>query len=287
MSDSAAVRLREMLAAVGRPVCAAGAHNGLGAVLAERAGYDAVWASSFEISASFGLPDVGLLGLPEFLHIAQMMVEVTALPVIADCDTGFGNDLNIAQAVRRYETAGVAAVCFEDKVFPKVNSFAGVRQLLAPMDEFAHRIRTAKAVRRRSELVVIARTEALIAGAGMQEALRRADAYADAGADVLLIHSKSRGPEEVEEFLARWGHRLPVAVVPTTYYDWTVRDAQDCGVRLVIHANHGLRAGITAVARTFETILADGSSRRVESEIAGLKEVFDLQRMDEWMALEQ
>lgn len=285
--QSKAAALRGMIGKGRPPVLVAGAHDGLGAVLAEKAGYGAIWASSFAISAAHALPDAGLLGLTDFLHAARLMNAACRLPVIADCDTGFGNALNVAHTMHQYEAAGIAAVCIEDKVFPKLNSFSGHRQLLVPVAEFQGKIAAATAERRDPDTMVIARTEALIAGLGLDEALHRAHAYADAGADAVLVHSKAKSAGEVEAFLAAWGGRLPVVTVPTTYYEWSLDDAAAAGASVVIHANQGLRASVTAMTEAFKVMVAEGGSASVEGSIASVKEIFELQELDAWLALEQ
>lgn len=281
-----AATLRARIRQGGPPVLVAGVHDGLGAVLAERAGYHAVWASSLGISAARALPDAGLLGLTDFLTVARTIDTACRIPVIADCDTGFGNALNVAHTVRQYEAAGIAAVCFEDKTFPKMNSFSTHRQSLVPIEEFAAKIAAAVRVRRDPDTMVIARTEAFIAGFGLDEVLRRAHAYADAGADAVLVHSKSKSAVEVEAFLAAWHQRLPVVVVPTTYYEWSVAQAGAAGAAVVIHANQGLRASVTAMAAAFEVMLGEGCSASLEARIASVKEIFDLQELDSWLALD-
>jgi len=283
---SKAATVRGWLERAERPVVVVGAHDGLGAVLAAQAGYDAVWASSFEISAAHALPDASLLGMSDYLRAARVMNAASPLPVIADCDTGFGNSLNVAHTVHEYEAAGIAAICLEDKVFPKLNSFAGGRQELAPTAEFQHKIATAKAAQYAPDLVVIARTEALVVGQSVQQALSRANAYADAGADAVLIHSKASTPVEVEAFLAGWQRRLPVVVVPTTYYGWTLEDAARAGVAVVIYANQGLRATVTALRNAFAIMLKEGGSSSLEDSIASVQEIFALQQLDTWLALE-
>lgn len=279
---SKAIRLRELLAS-GDLVRVAGAHDGLGAALIAEAGFDAVWASSFEVSAARALPDASLLTMTDYLQTAIHLDRACDLPVIADCDTGFGNALNVAHLVAEYEAAGIAAVCIEDKIFPKVNSFAGRGQDLVPVDEFAHKVEVARRVAR--DLVVIARTEAFIAGFGADEALRRAAAYADAGADALLVHSKSSTPDEVLEFLAGWDRPAPVVVVPTTYSSWHADDAHKAGVRVVIYANHGIRAKVTAMREVLRVINQQGRSDGIEDSIASMRDIFALQRLDDWMAL--
>src|SRR5438067_1193842 len=176
-----------------RPLLVAGAHNPLSARLVEEAGFDAIWASGFEISASQGVPDANILTFTENLEIARGIARAVGIPVIADCDSGFGNAVNVVRTVREYEDAGVAAICLEDNVFPKRCSFySGSRRELASVEEHAGKIRAAKAAQRDGDTFIIARTEALIAGWGQAEALRRARLYADAGADGILIHSKAK-----------------------------------------------------------------------------------------------
>ncbi|MBM7440692.1 isocitrate lyase/phosphoenolpyruvate mutase family protein [Streptomyces sp. HB132] len=278
-------RLRELLAAP-QAARAAGAHDGLTARLVEEAGYDVVWASSFETSASRALPDMSLLTMTDYLQAAAWMVQSTSLPVLADCDTGFGNRLNIAYTVQRYEAAGVAGICLEDKVFPKKNSFLAVGQTLEDPAEFAARIRVAKEAQRDPEFVIVARVEALIAGTGMEDALTRAHLYADAGADAILIHSKSQEPHEIKEFLEHWQRRTPVVVVPTTYFRWKTEEASRAGASLVIYANQGLRAAVQAVRDVLLEIRLTGDSASSEDVIAPVKEIFRLTDVDTWNALE-
>jgi len=258
----------------------AGAHDGLTAKLVEEAGFDAVWASGFEISASYGVPDAGILTMKEFLEAAITMNDATTIPVIADCDTGFGNSNNVIHMVRKYESADIAAVTIEDKKFPKRNSLLpGGRQELASVGEFVGKIMAAKNARRTKEFMVIARIEALIAGWGLEEALRRADAYVNAGADAILIHSKSKTPNEIIAFLKTWDKKAPIVVVPTTYCTITVEDLKRLGVDIVIYANHGLRASVKAIREIFQDILKDGTTKNVESKITPLSDIFILQGM--------
>src|SRR5690606_6603892 len=126
--------------------------------------------------------------MKEMLEAASSMARACRLPVIADCDTGFGNSNNVIHMVRCYEAAGIAAVCLEDKRTPKLNSFVEGRQELAPLGEFVGKLAAAKDTQESADFVVLARTEALIAGAGLAEALKRAEAYRRAGADLVLVH---------------------------------------------------------------------------------------------------
>jgi phosphoenolpyruvate phosphomutase len=158
--------LRAAMAASGL-VQVMSAHSPLSARLAQEAGFDGVWASGFELSALYGLPDVSLITMTQHLDMVRAMAEQTVLPIVADIDTGFGNAVNVVHAVRQYERAGAAAVVIEDKTFPKVTSLAADgRQELLRVAEFQGKIAAACATRADPGLLVIARTEALIAGLG-------------------------------------------------------------------------------------------------------------------------
>jgi phosphoenolpyruvate phosphomutase len=285
---SAGRRLREKMAAAGL-VQVMAAHSPLSALLAEEAGFDGLWASGFELSALYGLPDVSLLSMTQHLKMVHAMADRSALPIVADIDTGFGNALNVIHAVRHYERAGAAAVVIEDKTFPKVTSLAaGGRQELLRTEEFQGKIHAALDARRDPDFLVIARTEALIAGLGEPEALRRAAAYEAAGADMILVHSKQKTPAEVESFVRAWTGRAPLVLVPTAYPDLTVERIKALGkVKMVIYGNHAIRAAVTAMQRVFARILRDGGIQNADKEIVSVDEIFRLQRMDQVKADEE
>ncbi|MEU1312713.1 isocitrate lyase/phosphoenolpyruvate mutase family protein [Streptomyces cinnamoneus] len=264
----------------------AGAHSSLGGLIAQQSGFQAVWASSFEISAARCLPDASLLSMTDYLEAAANIQKALSVPVVADCDTGFGNSMNVAYMVGEYESAGITAVSIEDKIFPKMNSFAAADHTLLDVRAFAHKIETAKKAQSSDDFFVIARTEAMISGLGVDEALKRCAAYADAGADAVLVHSKQKTKDQVLEFLGRWDDRLPVVVVPTTYPEWHADDARKAGVSAVIYANQGLRATITSLRTTFTSIYETGHTAHLEDSISGVKDVFELQRLAEWQQLD-
>lgn len=278
----ATTKLRRLLTSgpIGR---AAGAHDPLSALVVEQCRFDAVWASSFTISASHGLPDMSLLTMTELLSAAAEMAANCTIPVLADCDTGFGGAANMAHLVERYEAAGVAGVCIEDKVFPKTNSFVNEGHELVDADEFGRKIRAGAEAKSDADFVIVARTEALITGASMDEALERAKSYVAAGADALLIHSKRNSPDEVIQFLNLWGGLVPVIVVPTTYYSWNAQDAQQAGAAMVVYANHALRACIQSMTDVLAEIRAAGESTSVEARISSVSRVFSLTRLERWM----
>jgi phosphonopyruvate hydrolase len=272
---------------VGKPALAMAAHNPLAAKLAADAGFDAIWGSGFELSASYAVPDASILPMGTHLEMMRAIGEVQDAPVIADIDTGFGNAVNVAYAVPRYVAAGVTAIVIEDKTFPKDSSLrADGRQELVPISEFQGKLGAAKAAA--GGALVIARTEALIAGLGEAEALRRGAAYAEAGADAVLIHSKQKSPDEILSFCRAWPGRVPLVLVPTSYPQLSFADVAALGkVGLIICGNHAVRAAVAAMQDTFRRIIAEGGIAGVESHIASVAEVFALQGDARMRALER
>ncbi len=270
----------------GKPTIAMAAHNPLGAKLAQEAGFGAVWVSGFELSASYAVPDASILPMSTYLEMTRAMAEVQNLPLIADIDTGFGNAVNVAYAVPRYEAAGAAAVVIEDKTFPKDSSLrVGGRQILVPIPEFQGKIAAAKAA---SSVLVIARTEALIAGLGEREALRRGIAYAEAGADALLIHSKQKTPDEILSFCREWQGPVPLVLVPTSYPELSFAEITALDkVGLIICGNHAIRAAVASMRSVFDRILKDGGIGGVEKDIAPVSDIFALQGDESMRTLER
>jgi phosphonopyruvate hydrolase len=262
---------------VRKPALAMAAHNPLAAKLAAKAGFDAIWGSGFELSASYAVPDANILSMGTHLDMMRAIGEVQDAPMIADIDTGFGNAVNVAYIVPRYVAAGVAAVVIEDKTFPKDSSLrAGGRQELVPAAEFQGKLAAAKAGA--GDTLVVARTEALIAGLGQDEALRRGAAYAEAGADAVLIHSKQKTADEILSFCRAWSGQVPLALVPTSYPQLSFADVAALGkVGLIICGNHAIRAAVAAMQRTFARIIAEGGIAGVEGDIASVADVFALQ----------
>ena len=275
MTNGAAT-LRNLLAQPGI-IRLIGAHNALGAKMAERASFDGVWSSSFEISASYAVPDASILTQSEHLAVARTMCMAVDVPVIADCDTGYGDGLQFAHAVRRFEEAGVAGVCIEDKTFPKLNSFAPGKQELASVNAFVDKLRAGKRAQRNPDFAIIARVEALIVGRDTDEALARARAYADAGADAVLVHSKSSTIDELAIVARAWDRPTPLVSIPTTYYQTTVEQLAVLGIKMVIYANHGLRCALYAMERAYAEIIRSGSTASIEDQLWPMKAVFELQ----------
>ncbi|MBM3458128.1 MAG: phosphoenolpyruvate mutase [Armatimonadetes bacterium] len=278
---SRAAQLRRSLARP-QPLLVAGAHNPLSARLVAEAGFDAIWASGFEISASQGVPDANILTFSENLEIARGMARAVEIPVIADCDSGFGNAVNVVRTVREYEHAGIAGICLEDNIFPKRCSFySGSRRELVSPEEHAGKIRAAKAAQQDPDTFIIARTEALIAGWGPAEALHRARCYADAGADGILIHSKAKSLDELAAVSRQWDRKTPLVIVPTIFGTASASECHAAGFRIVIFANHGLRAGIRAMQDTLRELRRTERIADVEDRLVPLEEVYRLVGVEE------
>jgi phosphoenolpyruvate phosphomutase len=285
---SKAKKLRERMAERGL-VHIMAAHSPLSAMLAEEAGFDGLWASGFELSALYGLPDMSLISMTQHLDMLRAIAGRSSLPIVADIDTGYGNAINVIHAISEYERAGASAVVIEDKTFPKVTSLAADgRQELLRIEEFQGKIEAACAIRSDPDFLVIARTEALIAGLGEAEALKRAYAYAAAGADMILIHSKKKDPGEIESFARAWDGKVPLTIVPNAYPDLDASRIKALGtIRMAIYGNYGIRAAVTAMQDTFRRIIADGGVQNVHKDIVSVEEIFRLQGMDKTKADEK
>ena len=258
------------------------AHSGLSARIVEEAGFEGVWGSGLTISAAFGVRDNNELSWSQVVDHVAFMAEAASIPVLLDGDTGYGNFNNMRRLVRKLEQVGVAGVTIEDKLFPKTNSFLrSERQPLADIEEFAGKIKAGKDSQTDADFVLVARVEALIAGWGLSEALKRAEAYHRAGADAILIHSKESSPAEIFAFLDAWGNRAPVVLVPTKYWRTPTEEFRARNVSVVIWANHLLRASISAMQATATQLRRDDALLHVEPQVAPLHEVFRLQGDDE------
>ncbi len=260
----------------------AGAFDAMSAKLVELSNFDAVWAGSFAISATHALPDASILTMTEFLHAASNMADACSIPIIADCDTGFGGPSNVSHLVKKYENAGIAAICIEDKIFPKQNSLLkdGKQELLSEKD-FVAKIIAGKTAKNNPNFMIIARIEALIAGHGVEEALKRATAYEIAGADAILIHSKKNDPAEVFEFCNKWNGNLPIVTIPTTYPTVTTDELKSNNVKMVIYANQSLRAAHWAMSEHLNQLSNAKSLNDVKTNLTSMEDIFHLQEMYE------
>ncbi len=260
----------------------AGAFDAMSAKLVEMNNFDAIWAGSFAISATHALPDASILTMTEFLSVASNMTDACSIPIIADCDTGFGGPSNVSHMVKKYESAGIAAISIEDKMFPKQNSLLenGTQELL-PEKDFVAKIIAAKNAKINEKFMIIARVEALIAGLGVNEAKKRADAYEKAGADAILIHSKNKTPEEVFEFCDTWEGNIPIISIPTSYPTVTLEELQKHKIKMVIYANQSLRVAHWAMRDYLNKLSTAKSISDIETKMTSMEEIFHLQEMYE------
>lgn len=246
--QSPARTLRQKMASAGL-VRIMATHSPLSARLAEEAGFDGLWASGFELSALCGLADVSLISMTQHLDMVRAIAEQSRLPLVADPDTGFGNAINVIHAVEQYQRPGAAAVVIEDKTFPKVTSLA--------VD-------------------------------GRQELVRIAEFQGKIEADMILVHSKQKTPDEIESFVKAWTGTLPIAIVPTAYPQLNEARIRALGkIAMVIYGNHAIRAAVTAMQDVFARIIADGGIHAVDKDIVPVEEIFRLQRMDQITAAER
>ena len=257
-----------------------GAFDAMSAKLVETSGFDAVWAGSFAISATHALPDASILTMTEFFDAASSMASTCEIPIIADCDTGYGGPSNVAHMVKKYESAGISSICIEDKTFPKQNSLLenGKNDLLSEK-EFVAKILSAKQARNDKDFLIIARVEALISGAGMNEALKRATAYENAGADAILIHSKQKTPDEIFEFADSWKGSVPIVVVPTTYDNVKISELSLHNIKMIIFANQTLRASHLAMTKLLREMVDTEHISTIEQEMSTMQDIFNLQEM--------
>lgn len=263
------------------------AHNGLSAKIVQEAGFPGIWASGLSISAQFGVRDNNEASWTQVLDNLEFMSDAVSIPILLDGDTGYGNFNNMQRLIRKLEQRKIAAVCIEDKLFPKTNSFIhGAAQPMADMEEFCGKIKAGKDAQTDPDFCVIARVEAFICGWGLTEALRRAEAYHRAGADAILIHSALAVPDEILAFKQQWGNRCPVVIVPTKYYATPTDVFREHGISLVIWANHMLRASVAAMQKTAQALKASEHLLSIEDKVAPVSEIFRLQNADELQAAE-
>jgi len=257
-----------------------GAFDAMSAKLVELHDFDAVWAGSFAISATHSLPDASIMTMTEFLSVAANMAESCKIPIIADCDTGFGGPSNVSHLVKKYENAGIGAISIEDKIFPKQNSLLenGKQELLSEKD-FVAKLIAAKDAKNDENFMIIARVEALIAGLGIDEAMKRAKAYENAGADAILIHSKKNTPDEIFEFADLWDGNVPLVAIPTAYPTVSIDELVSHKIKMVIYANQTLRVAHNAMSNLLEQLTKAKSLSEVNIDLSTMEDIFHLQQM--------
>lgn len=266
------------------------AHNGLSAKIVKNTGFKGIWASGLSLSASLGMRDSNEASWTQLLDILTQMRDASNLPILFDGDTGFGNFNNFRLLCKKLVERDIAGVCIEDKLFPKTNSFInGEKQKLEDIEKFSLKIKAGKSVVG-DNLVIVARLESFITGRGLQDALNRAEAYAHAGADAILVHSKINNFSEIQNFMNHWRasefNRVPIIIVPTKYYETPTQAFRAAGISLVIWANHNMRASISAMENVSAEIFKNQSLATVEKSIATVNHVFELQDQSELTSAE-
>lgn len=265
------------------------AHNGLTGLIVENTKvtndygdqeYDGMWGSSLTDSTAKGKPDIEAVDVSSRMVTLHDIIEVTSKPIIYDADTG-GITEHFCFTVRTLERLGVSAAIIEDKTGLKKNSLLGddVAQTQDTIENFCQKIRAGKNAQISEDFMIIARIESLILNAGMDDALRRAEAYIAAGADGIMIHSRKKEPAEIIEFCDKYKQfekRVPLVAVPSSYNQITEGELAAAGVNIVIYANHLLRAAYPAMVNVAQSILHNGRSQEADTNLLSIKEVLEL-----------
>ncbi|AEM21859.1 putative phosphoenolpyruvate phosphomutase [Brachyspira intermedia PWS/A] len=265
------------------------AHNGLTGLIAEKTTvikdgryyqFDGMWVSSLCDSTSRGKPDIELVDLSSRLQTIDEIMEVTTKPIILDADTG-GLIEHFVYNVKTLERIGVSAVIIEDKIGLKKNSLFGteVEQQQDTIENFCNKISSGKKVLKTKDFMIIARIESLILEQGMEDALKRAFAYVEAGADGIMIHSRRKEPDEIFEFCHKFrekDNKTYLVVVPTTFNTVTEDEFADIGVNIVIYANQLTRSAFPAMKKTAETILYNRRAKEADDMCMSIKDILTL-----------
>jgi phosphoenolpyruvate phosphomutase len=259
-----------------------GAFDVMSAKLAEMNGFDAIWASGFGISSARALPDAGIITMTELLDAVTFMAEACNIPVIADCDTGYGGPNNVAHLVKKFENAGIGGICIEDKTFPKENSlFKDGKQVMISKRDFVAKIVAAKNAKKNDDFIIIGRVEALIADLGVEEAMSRANAYAKAGADIIFVHSRKESPDEIFKFLKLWRGKVPIMIIPTAFPTVTLDELKSRGVEMVVYAHQTTLAAFAAVSDVIKQMSKIKSLSELNTKMASMEDLFNLQGMQQ------
>ena len=253
------------------------AHNGISAKIVEESGFKAIWASGLCLAGSLGLRDDNEASWSQVTDMLEYMVKSVKIPILVDGDSCYGNFNNARFFCRKLEQLGIGGVCFEDKLFPKTNSFIEVQggEQLADINEFCGKIKACKDYQINPNFVIVARLEAFISGQGLDEALKRACAYHNAGADAILVHSKINTSKDIDDFMNKWDNRCPIIIVPTKYYSTPTQHFRDINISTIIWANHNFRAAINIMKETSKQIFKDESLVNVEKKIASVNDIFN------------
>lgn len=258
-----------------------GVQDALTACLVEGAGFDIAWVGSFEASTYRRLPDVNLITSTEMADSVRAVRSGCTLPVFVDADNGYGSDEAAIRALDLFAAAGASAMCLEDNAYPKRNSLYSLRErALEEREVFATRI--ARLSGRGLDVRIIARTEALVAGLGSDEAVRRLETYAEAGAHALFVQTNAEHAGQLADVVQRLAGRLPFVVAPTVLPHLTADEFHEMGANVVLFANVVSRAGIQGITRMLADLREGRSLGKISGHIADLGEVFRLTDALSW-----
>ena len=285
---SKARKLREAIKTE-RPLLAMGAFDAFTARMAERSGFKSVYIGSFATAASVScLPDFGLMSATEMADQMRRLAGATSLPCIADADTGYGNALNVDRTVRLYEAAGVAAIQIEDQVSPKKCGHIAGKQVI-PSEEMVQKVRAAVAARQDADFVIIARTDSR-AVHGLDDAIARCRAYAQAGADALFVDAPE-SVAEVEKIGRALGDLGKLQVFNSARTGKTppmrAADAGKLGFDIVLYPIEALLAAYPAMVEVMRTIRAEGTPESMANRLAAFGEINDVLELDRYYEMER
>jgi phosphoenolpyruvate phosphomutase len=279
-ADNHCATLRRLIRGL-EPALLMEAHDAVSARIAARAGFRALWASGLTMSSVAGYRDCNEMSWTDLVNHVRVIIDASRRPVLVDVDNGFGNFNNFRILVERLERIGAAGVVVEDKLFPKLNSLVDGPQHLETISSFCGKIRAGLDVRRNRDFQIIARGEALISGHGVDEALERAHAYCEAGADGIFLQSRQPTALEVFAFAKRWNAKAPLLLAPTTFASTRPSEYCEHSVGAVICANHNLRSAMRAMHEVCARILASGGIHELGDDVAPLPDLFDLMNYQE------
>lgn len=253
------------------------ASDAVTAKLIEEAEFDGIWISGFEVSTTLGLTDDRSITMTEMLNVAKPIVDATTLPVAVDVDDGYGNLNNFIRTIKEFEKIGCSGICVEDSISPNKNSLVSEKSSLIPMEEQGLKIRAGKDAQKTKEFIIIARTDALIKGYGMTEAIKRAKHYVKCGADMVLIHSREPTGKEALKIPKYWNLNIPLAIVPTKFPQLTNKKLLDMGFSIIILANQTERIKIKAIRESLKLLKKFDSAYPIEKKLsAALDDTRDL-----------
>lgn len=254
-----------------------GIYDPLSAKLAETNGFPAAWVSGFCVSTSLFVPDENHLTIDRYVQRIGEIRKISKIPLIVDCDEGYGSLENACDLVSRLNDIGIEACCLEDNVFPKINSFKETdnrSNLLEDEERFTEKIYAIK--KKNPSMLLVARTESLIVGEELPEAVRRARLYQSGGADLLVIHSKSKDINDFIRITEAWADSSSLVVIPTVARDIHLDDLASLGYKIIILANQLLRSTITNMYQVYSKMRNDKRINELNKEIVSMDFIFKL-----------